>query len=234
LKKEDELIMWYSNTRKVLVTGGSRGIGKAIVAELQSSGAAVAAPTRDELDLANVDSVKNFLQQHDSTEFDIIVNCAGINILSELENIKDEDIEKVFRVNYFSPLQIIQYFVPGMKKNNYGRIINISSLYALVSKERRTSYSSSKSAISGLTRTLALELGVNNILVNAVCPGYVDTEMTRVNLKEHEIAEISNSIPLKRMAKPEEIAKTVVFLGSDINTYITGQLIVADGGFICR
>ena len=121
-----------------------------------------------------------------------------------------------------------------MKNKQKGQIIYISSLTAIVAKEGRISYATSKNAITGLTKTLALELAPYSICVNAVAPGYVLTDMTHKNLTEDEIIKIKNDIPTGKFQEPEEIANFVMFLCSEYNQSITGQLISIDGGFLCK
>lgn len=121
-----------------------------------------------------------------------------------------------------------------MQKNRFGRILNISSLWSIVSRVGRTSYAMSKAALNGMTRSLALELAPYNILVNAVAPGYVLTDLTRQNNSAVELDAIRKTIPLQRLAEPQEIANVVAFLCSEQNTYLTGQTIVVDGGFTCQ
>jgi 3-oxoacyl-[acyl-carrier protein] reductase len=121
-----------------------------------------------------------------------------------------------------------------MKDNREGKIILISSLYATVTKEGRLSYASSKHAITGLVKSLAVELAPYDICVNAVAPGYVMTEMTKQNLSSQEIENIKEMIPMGRFQKPEEIANAVMFLGSEWNKSITGQTLNIDGGFLCK
>ena len=118
-----------------------------------------------------------------------------------------------------------------MKLQNYGRIVNIGSIWGIVSKRGRVVYSATKHGIHGLTKTLAVELAEYNILVNTVCPGFTLTELTKKNNTDEEIAKISLNIPMGRMAESEEIASMVCYLVSDKNTYATGQLIAVDGGF---
>ena len=119
-----------------------------------------------------------------------------------------------------------------MKKNKYGKIINISSIWGKKSKEKRISYSTSKYALNGLTISSSIELAKYNILVNSISPGFVDTKLTRRVLSKIEINQIKKQIPIGRLAKPNEIVPLILFLTSDLNTYITGQIIYVDGGFI--
>ena len=132
-----------------------------------------------------------------------------------------------------APLQLIQTVALGIRENKFGRIVNISSIWSVVSRAGRISYSMSKTAINGMTRSLAIELAPFNILVNAVAPGYVLTDLTRHNNSEAELQKIGATIPLQRLANPAEIAKVVAFLCSDKNTYLTGQTIMVDGGYSC-
>lgn len=220
--------------RKVLVTGGSRGIGKAIAEKFREHGYEVAAPTRQELDLLNEKSIEDYVTAHKEEGFDVIVNNAGINDIHEVEDITDEEIERMMATNLVAPIKLLRGFTGSMKKNNYGRIVNIASIWAVVSKSGRLVYSATKNGIHGVTNTLAVELAENNILVNTVCPGFTMTELTVKNNTPEEIAHISADIPMKRMARPEEIAEVVYFLCSEQNTYLTGQKIAVDGGYTER
>ena len=121
-----------------------------------------------------------------------------------------------------------------MKERKYGRILNISSIWSIVSKEKRSIYSASKSGLDGLTRTLALELAPFNILVNSVAPGYVNTGMIQQYNSKKELEKIKEIIPLNRFAEPDEIAELIKFLSSEKNSYITGQIIPIDGGYVIR
>ena len=216
----------------VLITGASRGIGAALKARLNSEGMTILAPGREELDLLSNSSIDSYLASL-TGPVDILVNNAGINYLAALEEITPETLEAMMQVNLTAPLKLIKGVVPAMKKNQYGRIVNLSSIFGIVSKERRLLYTTTKSALIGMTKTLALELGAYNILVNCIAPGYVLTELTRQNNTQQEIERINSAIPLKRMAEPAEIAEVAAFLCSGKNTYITGQTIVVDGGFTC-
>lgn len=217
--------------KRVLLTGGSRGIGKAIRELLAENGYDVYAPSRSEMDLSNKESILSFIQNHQNIGFDIIINNAGINPLDDIPEINDSDFEECMKVNLMSPFMLIRGFTPYMIEQRYGRIINISSIWSVISKARRTTYSISKTGIIGLTRTAAVELGPYNILVNSVSPGFINTELTKANLSLAEQKQLAESVPLQRLGEPREIAELVVFLVSDRNTFLTGQNIIIDGGF---
>ena len=216
---------------RVLVTGGSRGIGHAVVQELsQKNNWEVIAPSRDKLDLTDFNSIIEFTK--DIAPFNALVNVAGLNELRTLENIDDESLDVMLKTNLSGPLKLIQAIVPGMKTLGGGKILSFSSIWGMRSKEIRTLYSMGKFGLRGMTAALARELGPDNILLNTIAPGYVLTDMTFKNVPEEERKKICKEIPLGRMAQPEEIAKVVSFLISPDNTYITGQTIIVDGGFL--
>ena len=121
-----------------------------------------------------------------------------------------------------------------MAARGWGRIISVSSCYSFLARAGRVAYSASKGALNQVTRTAALEFGGRNVLVNAVAPGFVETEMTRRNNDAGQIAQLASQTALGRLARPEEVAELVAFLASDQNSYITGQLVVIDGGFSCQ
>jgi NAD(P)-dependent dehydrogenase (short-subunit alcohol dehydrogenase family) len=218
--------------RTALVTGASRGIGAAIASKLIDSDCKILTPSRAELDLGSDQSVESYLVNLDQP-VDILINDAGINRVAMLENIQDGDVWDTLQINLLAPFRLIQFLAPQMKARNYGRIVNISSLWGVVSRAGRASYSMSKTALNGMTRSLAVELAPFNILVNAVAPGYVMTDLTRQNNSPSELEKISQSIPIQRLADPHEIADVVFFLCSEQNTYLTGQTIVVDGGYTC-
>jgi 3-oxoacyl-[acyl-carrier protein] reductase len=217
--------------KTILLTGGSRGIGKAIKEAIESQGGKCIAPSRNQLDISDLTSIESFFSSLD-IEIDALVNNAGINVINPIEKIGDDDIEQMVATNLVAPLKLIQYVVKGMKRKQAGKIVNISSIWGLRSKEERTLYSMTKFGLNGMTKSLARELGKDNILVNSVAPGYVNTEMTNQNVPRFTQEEIANTIPIGRFANPDEIAKLVLFLLSDDNTYMTGQTLVVDGGFL--
>jgi 3-oxoacyl-[acyl-carrier protein] reductase len=208
---------------KALVTGGTGGIGKAIISTLRLEGIYVWAPTREELDLSNSDISLTH------REFEIIINCAGINPIKEF---LESSHEEVMRVNYFSPLKIIQQCLPYMIEKNLGRIVNIGSILGGVSKPERSAYSSSKSALDMLSKSITSEYSKYNILCNTISPGYIKTDLTYKNNTNEQIEKIIKEVPQNRLGSVEEIAELTKYLVLR-NTYITGQNIIIDGGYTC-
>lgn len=219
--------------RVALVTGASKGIGAAIAAVLEKEGITVLAPPRTEMDMLNIPSIECYLSTV-SGPIDILINNAGINTLAGLEELEQEHMAEMLQLNLVAPLMLTKLVAERMKQNNYGRIVNISSIWSVVAKERRLVYSAVKSAMNGVTRTLALELGAHGILVNAIAPGYVNTELTSKNNSMQQLKQICDNIPLQRLAEPHEIADIAAFLCSEKNSYMTGQILVVDGGYVCR
>lgn len=218
------------NKKKVLLTGGSRGIGKAIFDKLLSTGLYdIIAPSSQELDLSNTASIKKFCTQN--FDYDILINNAGVNFIRKIDEITPDEIEKINNINLVAPLLLTQRAVQHMKQHQNGKILNISSIWGIQSKEMRTLYSGTKFGIIGQTKALSRELGPDNILINAICPGYVMTDMTDSTVSKEDQEIIKTTIPLQRFANPSEIAEFVEFLISSKNTYISGQAIVIDGGF---
>jgi acetoacetyl-CoA reductase len=207
---------------KILVTGGARGIGKAIVDKFNNNGHNVYYPTRDELNLSNPIDLKD-------REFDIIINNAGINPIKPISEINDDC---VIRVNYLSHFDIVKQCLPYMVNQKYGRIINIGSIWIDIAKSGRLAYSVSKNALHSLTKSLTAEYAQYNILSNTISPGFILTDLTTQNNTKEELDAISNRIPIKRLGYPEEIANLVYTLTVD-NTYISGQNIKIDGGYSC-
>jgi len=219
-------------TRTALITGSTGGIGKSVVSSLKEN-VNVLSPTRKELDLSSNSSIDDYISSLD-VPIDIIVNCAGIHKAGNCEDLTVHDFQNILQINLIAPFQLISGLVNGMKKRKYGRILNISSIWSIVSKEKRSIYSASKSGLDGLTRTLALELAPFNILVNSIAPGYVNTNMIHQYNSKKELEKIKEMIPLNRFAEPDEIAELVKFLSSEKNSYITGQIIPIDGGYVLR
>jgi 3-oxoacyl-[acyl-carrier protein] reductase len=222
-----------STARRALVTGGNRGIGLAIAALLRAQGHEVIAPTRDEVDLSSPASVQDYLKRL-SFQPDILVNNAGLNKINPLDTLPLEDWQAVINTNLTAPFLLTQAVAGPMKERRWGRIVNISSCYSKVTRAGRMAYTASKSGLNGLTQSAAVELAPFNVLVNAVCPGFVETDMTRQNNNPAQIEALRLQVPLGRLAQPGEIAEFVAFLVSDRNTYLTGECIPVDGGFLCQ
>lgn len=230
--------------KKVFVTGASRGIGRAIARAFQGEGAYVigthtganreVADTCQEWvtsDFSDIQSIKNCADFVRSAEPDILVNNAGINKIAPFVDIAPNDFLSIQQVNVFAPFLLCQAAVPAMKKKKEGRIINISSIWGKVGKEHRASYSTSKFALDGLTLALAAEHSVDGIIANCISPGFIDTELTRSVLGKEGMQNLAVSVPVRRVGGVEEIARFVLWLSSDENTYISGQNIAIDGGF---
>lgn len=216
---------------RALITGGSRGIGKAAAKLFADRGYEVLLPTRQELDLLDGNSVDRFVERMSLESIDTVVNNAGINEIDLLENVSDAQLEQMLMTDLISPIRLLRGLIPQLRKSPAGRIVNIGSVWAVVSKQGRSIYSAAKNGLHGITNALAIELSEAGILVNTVCPGFTRTELTQKNNTPEQIAQLNCQIPLGRMAEPEEIAKLIYFLGSVENTYITGQKIVIDGGY---
>lgn len=230
-----------------VVTGSTRGIGKGIADLLASYGCEVIytgtshgikvkTGTYHQLDMTEDKSVNNFIvEMMKLPRLDILVNNAGINAIESINQITDNNWEQILRVNLSGAMMLIRMAAQVMKTNSIrGKILNISSIFGVVSRTGRGAYSASKSALIGLTRSVALDLASDNILVNALCPGFTLTDLTKNILSEAEMNKLAETIPLRRMAEEMEIAKTAAFLCSDYNTYITGQTLVIDGGFTIK
>ena len=219
--------------RTVLITGGGRGIGAAIAKQFRDHGHDVLTPARAELDLVSAASVEEFIRRATDKPVDVLINNAGINVLKSIDALDSAAWQEMLQVNLTSPVRLTQAFLPGMQARGWGRIVCVSSIFSLVTKPKRVAYSMTKAALNAFVRSLAVEGGAG-VLANSLCPGYVDTALTRQNNSPEEIAALVKAIPAQRMAQPEELARVAYFLGSDENTYISGQAIVADGGFLCQ
>jgi 3-oxoacyl-[acyl-carrier protein] reductase len=216
--------------KRVFLTGASRGIGAAIRNALRVAGYSIVSPSRSELDLSDRKSVESYLN-HIQPQADILINNAGENIVSSIEEIDLTVWDRLLQINLTSALQFTRYFAPQMKARGFGRIINISSAYSQKAREGRAMYSCAKAALDALTRTTAVEYSKWGVCVNSVCPGFVETELTKRNNGPEQIKILTGRIPMGRLASPEEIAELVLFLASEANTYLSGQSIQIDGAF---
>ena len=236
--------------RTALVTGGTRGIGLAIAEQLAEAGATVHVTGRDParaaskalgnrkgwqlhaVDFADPSAVDEFVAGVVSViPFDVLVNNAGINRVRPIAETQLSDWHELQAVNLEAPLRLTMAVADGMRQRRYGRIVNVSSIFGVVSKAHRALYSMSKFGIRGLTLASALELAPHGVLVNALAPGFVRTELTASILSAPEQAALAAQVPMGRFAEAAEIARVACFLASEANSYIAGQTIVADGGF---
>lgn len=186
------------------------------------------------LDLLDEDSVASFcrLMREGPLRPDILVNNAGINIIEPIDLLQDGSWESVIKVNLTGAMKLSRAAAKAMKEDGIaGHILNISSVWGVISKGGRAAYSAAKTGLIGLTRAMALDLAPDRILVNALCPGFTDTALTRTSLGVEGMEEIKKRIPLGRLACVEEISRAALFLCSSRNTYITGQTLVIDGGY---
>ncbi len=214
----------------VFLTGGHGDIGSAIKKKFKKNNYQVIAPTSTELDLSRVDAIDEYFKKN-KLSVDVLVHCAGINNPKPFSETDFEEFQKVMMVNTFSFARIVKHLLPTLKEKS-GHILGIASIYGVMSRAGRAPYSMSKHAMVGLVQTLALEFGKDNIKVNALSPGFVNTALTVKNNSPEKIAELTAGIPLGRMATPEEVANTAYFLCSEENTYLTGQNIIVDGGYL--
>lgn len=231
--------------KTALVTGGSKGIGLAITKKLHNAKAKVIVVARNkpndfsneilfiQADFTDLNSISSFLKNPLLDNVDILINNAGINRIDSFANIPEKDFDEIMQVNLKLPFLLTQKVLINMKKNNYGRIVNIASIFSHISKEFRGSYSASKFGLVGMTKSIAIEYASNNILCNTLSPGFINTELTNTILSQSQINDLIQQVPMKRLGTPDEIANAVLFLSSSENTFITGQNIIADGGFSC-
>ena len=221
------------STLRALVTGGSRGIGAAVVQALQADGWTVDAPARSELDLHDADSIDSFLTRSREVQYDGLVLNAGVNEPAALGSMPQETWERILQTNLSSAFALTSALAPAMAERSFGRVVAISSAYVERARVGRSAYSASKAGLEALMRSVAVEFGAAGVLANCVAPGFVDTELTRRNNDEAAIAQLLTRIPVGRLAKPEEVADAAALLMSKGNCYITGQVLTIDGGFAC-
>ena len=242
-----------STSKVALVTGGSRGIGEAIVRRLAHDGyivygtynsnpekaAAIANELKVEgkiahfkkMDISSFESIQQGIDEilAESGRIDVLVNNAGITKDTLLMRMTEQDWDDVLNTNLKGAFLCCKAVARPMMSQRSGRIINISSIVGLRGNAGQVNYSSSKAGMVGLTKSLAQELASRNILVNCIAPGYIETDMTD-KLNEDQRNAFSEKIPLKRAAKPEEVASVVAFFAHSDSSYVTGQVIAVDGG----
>ena len=237
--------------KNALVTGSTRGIGRAIAEAFAKSGARVAVVGRDQrraeeaaaaigngargfaADVAETATVAKLIDDVEKAfgSIDILVNNAGITRDNIVMRLKDEDWDMVQNANLRGAFAAIRSVSRGMMKKRNGRIINVASIVGLIGNKGQANYAASKAGLIALTKTVAKELGSRNILVNAVAPGFIETEMTAAMTPEAREA-LGKQIALERLGTVNDVAAMVTFLASDLAGYITGQVFVVDGGLV--
>ena len=238
-----------------IVTGGTRGIGRAIALKLADQGANIVINYRNsdkeaeelkaileekgvkvltvKCDISNFEDSKNLMDKCKEVfgKIDILVNNAGITKDTLIMRMKEEDFDNVIDVNLKGTFNCAKHASAIMLKQRFGKIINMTSVVGIAGNAGQVNYAASKAGVIGLTKSLAKELGSRGITVNAVAPGFINTDMT-ASLSEKVKEEASKNIPLKRLEDPEDVANLVGFLASDAANYITGQVINVDGGMV--
>jgi 3-oxoacyl-[acyl-carrier protein] reductase len=227
--------------RSVLVTGGNRGIGLAIARRLAAAGDSVTVTSRsgdpvegldvvrcDVTDVASVDAAFTETEKRQGN-VEVVVANAGITKDQLLALMSEDAFAQVLDTNLIGAYRTAKRAVKGMMRNRYGRLIFISSVVGLYGSPGQANYAASKAGLVGLARSLARELGSRNITANVIAPGFVHSDMTAV-LSEERIKAILSSVPLARLAEPDEVAGVVEFLAGDAAAYITGAVIPVDGG----
>ncbi len=237
--------------KTALVTGSTRGIGRTIAGALADSGARVAIVGRDKskaeavaeeigrgamgfgCDVSDTAAVATLVSDVEKAlgGIDILVNNAGLTRDNLVMRLKDQDWDEVMNANLRGAFAAIRAVSRGMMKKRAGRIINMASVVGLNGNKGQANYAASKAGLIALTKSVAKELGSRNILVNAIAPGFIATEMTDAMTPDARAA-LTGLIPLERLGRTEDIAAAVVFLASDYASYITGQVIVIDGGMV--
>jgi 3-oxoacyl-[acyl-carrier protein] reductase len=237
--------------RAALVTGSTRGIGRGIAETLAECGARVAVVGRDATkaqevasqvspeakgfacDVADVASVNALVATVEEAfgSVDILVNNAGLTRDNIMLRLKDEDWDAVINANLRGAFAATRAATRGMMKRRWGRVINIASVVGLVGNKGQSNYAASKAGLIGLTKAVAKEFASRNILVNAIAPGFIETEMTNAMTPEAR-SSLTASIPLERLGTAKDVASMVAFLASEHASYITGQVLVVDGGMV--
>lgn len=252
------LEIFHLTGRSALVTGGSKGLGKAMATLFAEAGAAVMISSRHEDELhaaaeeiraasgARVEcAVADMTRREDVPrlaeaavaalgKIDILVNNAGNNIPQPIDEIRDDDWDRLLQLNLSSCMSLARALAPGMKTRRWGRIIHISSIMGLASTAGRNAYSATKAALVGMTKASALDLGPYNITVNCLAPGPFATDMPMTILSPQEKTALAARTALGRWGRPEELAGPALLLASEAGSYITGAALVVDGGTLAR
>ncbi|MFO0997793.1 MAG: SDR family oxidoreductase [Alphaproteobacteria bacterium] len=230
--------------RRAVVTGATRGIGRAIAARLVAAGADVLGTSTKasanlpqgcrhaQLVLDDPASLESFATLVERTAPHILVNNAAIVNLKPFEDIEEAEFRRIHRVNLLAPMRLCKAALPGMKREGWGRIVNIASIWGPAARAARAAYASTKSGLDVMTASLAYECAANGVLANCVSPGPVETEMLQQAYDANRLKALAERMPLKRLCQPDEVAAFVAWLAGPENTYITGQNLVIDGGFM--
>ncbi len=250
--------------KTAFITGASRGIGRAIADAYAAAGASLVLNARDDArlaaaaeeiakdygvavrtaagDLTDREGVRALVERTlEAGPVDVLVNNAGVHKARSFLDYSFEEFREIVETNVYGVLHVTQFLLPGMIARKQGRIINLASTAGKWGSRNQSAYNASKHAVVGLTRCLALEMAPHNVLVNAICPWIVDTDMATGFIREHAVANglapeamleaFKAAVPIKRMIKPEEIAALAVFLASDEAAYVNGQSWAVDGGY---
>lgn len=233
--------------KTAIITGASRGIGLAIAQRFLVEGYQVVGSQtspRDEgpylnedmrwlsLDLTERESIKSFCDSIlGLRSVDVLVLNAGTNVLGSASKFEPDDFDRLMSLNVRGHLEVLSRLTPLLLSSDSPRVVGLSSIWSTVGKIHRGNYAASKSALVAALRVAALELGKSGVLVNSVSPGFTRTELTAETMTEEDLKESLAKIPLGRLAETREIAEVIYFLGSNSNTYLTGQNIIVDGGY---
>lgn len=241
----------------VLITGGTRGIGAALAQEVVACEGDVIVtgtgpepppwiaelPQRHPEQMVAYEQLMlgadGWLERLEAIvarypDIDVVINNAGIAQVADIREQQADALRHLLEINLVAPAMVVSRVARRMATRGYGRVVNVSSIMAIASKVGRSSYSASKSGIVGQTRACALDLAKDGILVNAICPGFVATDMPRATLGEEGLTALGQHVPLGRVAEVQDIVPPTLFLASRLNTYITGEALVIDGGYLIR
>ncbi len=235
--------------KTIIITGGEGGLGKSITKDFLKMGGTVFVTTTKKqllkknnkrkkymyLDFNNKVSVRKFLEDLKKIKkIDVLINNAGVSKISAINEVDEKFLEEIYKINLKGPILLTKEISKIMMKKKSGKIINISSIFGVVSKQGRSLYSTTKFGLIGLTKSSALDLAKYNILVNSVSPGVINIGMTKKVLNSVQAKKIKQDIPLNRLGKASDVSNIICFLCSNLNNYITGQNFVIDGGYTSK
>ena len=235
--------------KTIIITGGEGGLGKSITKDFLKMGGTVFVTTTKKqllkknnkrkkymyLDFNNKVSVRKFLEDLKKIKkIDVLINNAGVSKISAINEVDEKFLEEIYKINLKGPILLTKEISKIMMKKKSGKIINISSIFGVVSKQGRSLYSATKFGLIGLTKSSALDLAKYNILVNSVSPGVINIGMTKKVLNSVQAKKIKQDIPLNRLGKASDVSNIICFLCSNLNNYITGQNFVIDGGYTSK